>query len=129
MAKADLERERVVQAKQLELEVERQALIRERENLAKEAELKACVDKLDEVQRKERGLREEHDKMQGKKALAEMLMNLSNFFDRTVATAVATAPTPKAITPYLIPSPIGKCANINISVIDYMYTSKCKNVR
>jgi len=42
---------------------------------AKEAELKACVDKLDEVQRKEKSLREEHDKMQGKKALAEMLIN------------------------------------------------------
>lgn len=42
---------------------------------AKEAELKACVDKLDEVQREEKRLRDHHDDMQAKKALAEMLIN------------------------------------------------------
>lgn len=42
---------------------------------AKEAELKACVDKLDAVQREEKRLRDEHDKMQDKKGLAEMLIN------------------------------------------------------
>ena len=42
---------------------------------AKEAELKACVDKLDEVQREEKRLRETHDDMQAKKALAELLIN------------------------------------------------------
>ena len=41
---------------------------------AKEAELKECVDKLDAVQREEKRLRDEHDTMQGKKALAEMLI-------------------------------------------------------
>ena len=42
---------------------------------AKEAELKACVDKLDEVQREEKRLRDTHDDMQAKKALAELLIN------------------------------------------------------
>ena len=42
---------------------------------AKEAELKACVDKLDEVQKREKDLRDEHDSMQNKKALAELLIN------------------------------------------------------
>jgi dynein heavy chain len=42
---------------------------------AKEAELKACVDKLDAVQREEKKLRDMHDDMQAKKALAEMLIN------------------------------------------------------
>jgi len=41
----------------------------------KEAELKACVDKLDEVQREEKRLRDMHDDMQAKKGLAEMLIN------------------------------------------------------
>lgn len=41
----------------------------------KEAELKACVDKLDAVQRQERELREKHDLMNTKKAIAEMLIN------------------------------------------------------
>ena len=42
---------------------------------AKEAELKECVDKLDAVQREEKRLRDEHDNMQEKKALAELLIN------------------------------------------------------
>jgi dynein heavy chain len=42
---------------------------------AKEAELKECVDKLDAVQREEKRLRDEHDNMQAKKSLAEMLIN------------------------------------------------------
>ena len=41
---------------------------------AKEAELKACVDKLDEVQRAEKKLRDEHDLMENKKKLAEQLI-------------------------------------------------------
>ena len=41
---------------------------------AKEAELKACVDKLDEVQREEKRLRDTHDDMKAKKELAEMLI-------------------------------------------------------
>lgn len=42
---------------------------------AKEAELKECVDKLDAVQREEKRLRDEHDNMQAKKELAELLIN------------------------------------------------------
>ena len=42
---------------------------------AKEDELKACVDKLEEVQRQEKALRDEHDDMKAKKELAEHLID------------------------------------------------------
>jgi len=73
---------RIVKPKQAELAVAKAASAAakkvkedaEARLAAKEAELKACVDKLDEVQRREKALRDEHDLMQNKKALAEMLI-------------------------------------------------------
>jgi len=73
---------RIVKPKQAELAVAKAASAAakkvkedaEARLAAKEAELKACVDKLDEVQRREKALRDEHDDMQNKKALAEMLI-------------------------------------------------------
>lgn len=74
---------RIVKPKQAELKVAKEASAAakkvkeeaEARLAAKEAELKACVDKLDEVQRREKALRDEHDDMQNKKALAEMLIH------------------------------------------------------
>lgn len=74
---------KIVKPKQAELKVAKAAsaaanAIKEEAEArlaAKEAELKACVDKLDEVQRQEKYLRDEHDSMQAKKALADLLIS------------------------------------------------------
>ena len=74
---------RIVKPKQAELKVAKAAAAAankikedaESRLAAKEAELKECVDKLDAVQREEKRLRDEHDSMQEKKALAELLIN------------------------------------------------------
>ena len=74
---------KIVKPKQAELKAAKEAAAAankvkeeaEAKLAAKEAELKACVDKLDEVQREEKRLRDHHDDMQAKKALAEMLIN------------------------------------------------------
>lgn len=74
---------KVVKPKKIELAAAKQAAAAankikedaEARLAAKEAELKACVDKLDAVQKEEKNLRDEHDLMQAKKALAELLIN------------------------------------------------------
>ncbi len=74
---------RIVKPKQAELAIAKAtsaAAIKVKEEAearlaAKEAELKACVDKLDEVQKREKDLREEHDSMQNKNALAALLIH------------------------------------------------------
>ena len=74
---------RIVKPKQAELKVAKEtaaAANKVREDAearlaAKEAELKACVDRLDEVQREEKKLRDEKDNAEAKKELAELLIN------------------------------------------------------
>ena len=74
---------RIVKPKQAELKIAKEAAaaankIKEEAEArlaAKEAELKACVDRLDEVQREEKKLRDEKDNAEAKKELAELLIN------------------------------------------------------
>ena len=74
---------RIVKPKQAELKIAKETAAAankvkeeaEARLAAKEAELKACVDRLDEVQREEKKLRDEKDNAEAKKELAELLIN------------------------------------------------------
>ena len=74
---------RIVKPKQAELKIAKETAAAankvkeeaEARLAAKEAELKACVDRLDEVQRQEKQLRDEKDNAEAKKELAELLIN------------------------------------------------------